>query len=293
MADPHGNDTGGGTLVPFPELDLSAYADSFDRSDTIVDVTRSFLRSATAAGQTHVMVVSSAMVYGAWPNNPAPIDEDVPVRPVPTFGFAVACATAEALVERWRTGSAGRTVTVLRPVPVVEPGNPSRLVRALADALGGEAVSADHAAQFLHRDDLEAAKSTVRRLRPDAVLNVAPDGAIRGERLHELSSHALPVALPGWARSFVDAVRWRFLNGPVPPGLRVYARHSWHVSNARLRALGWEPMVSNDEAYVAGSEAPWTDAISAKRRQEIALAGSVAGLLAVVAVIGRFVRRRR
>lgn len=293
MADPLGNDPVGGALVPFPELDLSAYADSFDRSDTIVDVTRSFLRSATAAGQTHVLVVSSAMVYGAWPNNPAPIDEDVPVRPVPSFGFAVACAMAEALVERWRTESTGRTVTVLRPVPVVEPGNPSRLVRALADALGGEAVSADHAAQFLHRDDLEAAKSTVRRLRPDAVLNVAPDGAILGERLHELSSHALPVALPAWARSFVDAVRWRFLNGPVPPGLREYARHSWHVSNARLRTLGWEPRVSNDEAYVAGSEAPWTDAISAKRRQEIALAGSVAGVLAVVAVIGRFVRRRR
>jgi nucleoside-diphosphate-sugar epimerase len=293
MADLLGNDPVGGALVPFPELDLSAYADSFDRSGTIVDVTRSFLRSATAAGQTHILVVSSAMVYGAWPNNPAPIDEDVPVRPVPSFGFAVACATAEALVERWRTESTGRTVTVLRPVPVVEPGNPSRLVRALADALGGEAVSADHAAQFLHRDDLEAAKSTVRRLRPDAVLNVAPDGAILGERLHELSSHALPVALPAWARSFVDAVRWRFLNGPVPPGLREYARHSWHVSNARLRTLGWEPRVSNDEAYVAGSEAPWTDAISAKRRQEIALAGSVAGLLAAVAVIGRFVRRRR
>ena len=293
MAVPHGSDAGADSLVPFPELDLSAYADSFDRSDTIVDVTRSFLRSASAAGQSHIMVVSSAMVYGAWPNNPSPIDEDVPVRPVPSFGFATACATAEALVERWRTEVAGRTVTVLRPVPVVEPANPSRLVRALADALGGEAVSADHAAQFLHRDDLDAAKAIARRLRPDAVLNVAPDGAIPGERLHELSPHTLPVALPARAREWVDALRWRFLNGPVPPGLREYARHNWHVSNARMRALGWEPRVSNDEAYVAGSEASWTDSISAKRRQEIALAGSVAGVLAVVAMLGRFVRRRR
>ena len=29
-------------LAPSPELDISAYADSFDRADLIVDVTRSF-----------------------------------------------------------------------------------------------------------------------------------------------------------------------------------------------------------------------------------------------------------
>lgn len=280
-------------LVPCPELDISAYADSFDRADLIVDVTRSFLRSATEAGQAHVILVSSAMVYGAWPNNPVPISEREPVRPVPSFLFAVSCATAEALVDEWRTDVPGRTATVLRPVPVVSPERPSRLVQALADALGGEAVSADLAAQFLHEDDLDAAKRLVRRLRPDGILNVAPDGSIMGERLHELSPRTLGVALPGWAREAVDAVRWRFLNGPVPPGLREYARHSWHVSNEKLRGLGWEPRVSNEESYVAGSDGSWIDAISAKRRQEIALAGSAAALLAVVLAGVRVVRRAR
>lgn len=274
---------------PCPELDVSAYADSFDRADLIVDVTRSFLRNAT----DHVILVSSAMVYGAWPNNPVPISEREPIRPVPSFGFAVACATAEALVDEWRTAVPGRTATVLRPVPVVCPERPSRLVQALADAVGGEAVSDEMAAQFLHEDDLESAKRLVRRLRPDGIFNVAPDGAIRGERLHELSPHALTVSLPAWARESVDAVRWRFMNGPVPPGLREYARHSWHVSNEMLRGLGWEPRVSNEEAYVAGSNGSWLDSVSAKRRQEIALAGSVAAVAGVLLGIIRLVRRRR
>ena len=272
-----------------PELDVSAYADSFDRAGLIVDVTRSFLRNAT----DHVILVSSAMVYGAWPNNPVPISEREPIRPVPSFAFAVACATAEALVDEWRTAVPGRTATVLRPVPVVCPERPSRLVQALADAVGGEAVSDEMAAQFLHEDDLDSAKRLVRRLRPDGIFNVAPDGAIRGERLHELSPHALTVSLPGWARESVDAVRWRFMNGPVPPGLREYARNSWHVSNEKLRELGWEPRVSNEEAYVAGSEGSWLDSVSAKRRQEIALAGSVAAVGGILLAIIRLVRRRR
>ena len=270
-----------------PELDISAYADSFDRADLIVDVTRSFLRNAT----DHVLLVSSAMVYGAWPNNPVPISEREPVRPVPTFAFAVSCATAEALVDEWRTAVPGRTATILRPVAVVTPGRPSRLVHALADALGGEAVSEEIAAQFLHEDDLESAKALVRRLRPDGIFNVAPDGAIRGERLHELSPHALSVSLPSWARESVDAFRWRFMNGPVPPGLREYARHSWHVSNEKLRALGWEPRVSNEESYVSGSEGSWLDSVSAKRRQEIALVGSVAAVAGVVLAAVRVIRR--
>lgn len=279
--------------VPSPELDISAYADSFDRAGLIVDVTRSFLRSATDAGQSHVILVSSAMVYGAWPNSPVPISEREPVRPVPSFAFAVSCATSEALVDEWRTAVPGRTATVLRPVPVVSPDRPSRLVQALADALGGEAVSADLAAQFLHEDDLDSAKQLVRRLRPDGIFNVSPDGSILGERLHELSSHAVNVALPAWARESIDAVRWRFMNGPVPPGLREYARHSWHVSNEKLRGLGWEPMVSNEESYVAGSDGSWLDGISAKRRQELALVGSVAAVIGAVLGVIRFLRRSR
>lgn len=279
--------------VPSPELDISAYADSFDRAGLIVDVTRSFLRSATDAGQSHVILVSSAMVYGAWPNSPVPISEREPVRPVPSFAFAVSCATSEALVDEWRTSVPGRTATVLRPVPVVSPDRPSRLVQALADALGGEAVSADLAAQFLHEDDLDSAKQLVRRLRPDGIFNVSPDGSILGERLHELSSHAVNVALPAWARESIDAVRWRFMNGPVPPGLREYARHSWHVSNEKLRGLGWEPLVSNEESYVAGSDGSWLDGISAKRRQELALVGSVAAVIGAVLGVIRFLRRSR
>jgi len=64
------------------------------------DVTRRLLNAASAAGVRHLVVLSTATVYGAWPNNPVPITEDAPLRPVPDFAYAVGHAEVEQLVVR-------------------------------------------------------------------------------------------------------------------------------------------------------------------------------------------------
>ena len=61
-------------------------------------VTRNLLAGASAADVRHLVVLSSATVYGAWPNNPVPITEVQPLRPVPEFAYAVGHAEVEQLV---------------------------------------------------------------------------------------------------------------------------------------------------------------------------------------------------
>ena len=74
-----------------------------------------------------------------------------------------------------------------------------------------------------------------------------------------------------------------------------YTSHSWVVSNDRIRSLGWEPIHSNEEAWVVSHEPRTFDRLSARRRQELALAAVallvtvIAGLLAALAA--RFRRR--
>lgn len=262
-------------------------------SDTSTDKVRAFLEDADRGDHSHVILVSSAMVYGAWENNPLPLSEEDVVRPVPSFTFAVTCLTAEALVEEWRTQHPGRSATILRPVPVVVPSGNSRLVLALAHAVSSESVGSVMSAQFLHFDDLESAIALAQMVKPDGVFNVAPDGAISGERLSELAAHPLRVKLPGWARDVVDVLRWRLQRGPIPPGLRQYTRHSWTVSNEKLRALGWTPRVSNEEAYVEGTTGSWISTLSAKRRQELSLAAMGVGGAGVIASVFALVRRVR
>lgn len=262
-------------------------------SDVSTDKVRAFLEDADRDEHNHVILVSSAMVYGAWENNPSPLSEDDVVRPVPSFTYAVTCLTAEALVEQWRTLHPGRSATILRPAPVVVPSGNSRLVLALAHAVSGESTGSVMSAQFLHFDDLESAIALSQMIKPDGVFNVAPDGAINGERLGELAAQPLRVKLPSWARDVIDVLRWRLQRGPIPPGLRQYTRHSWVVSNEKLRALGWAPRVSNEEAYVEGTAGSWISTLSAKRRQELSLAGMAVGGAAFIALIFAVVRRVR
>jgi nucleoside-diphosphate-sugar epimerase len=250
------------------------------RDPSPVDTVRAALGEAATREETHLVVVSSALVYGAWENSAVPLDETSTVRPRQEIPDAVALASAEAMVEQWRRGAPGRTVTVLRPVTVVTAGGANPMVRALARAVALTRSQAPAPAQFLDRGDLEAAIELCRRVRPDAVLNVAPPGMIHGERLRELVPAVVDVPLPGAVAESIES--WRTAL-EVGPGALAHVRHPWVVSADRLRALGWEARVSNEEAFVAGTTEGWFGSLSAKRRQELALAA--AGALALVSAV--------
>jgi len=254
------------------------------------------LAEAIARDADHLVFVSSAMVYGAWANNPVPLTEDAILRPDVEFVYARQLAAAEAMADRWRRQRPGRTVTVLRPVVSMAADGSSHLARSLAAGLGERFGEEDPAAQFLHLDDLAAAVHLAVGKRLDGVFNVAPDGWIAGERVRALSGERPRIKLPDRVAEVVAAARWRFQRGPIPPGLRSYTRHSWVVANDRLKGHGWSATVTNEQAYVEGTEARWWTLITPQRRQELALGGMVLGAVvaAVAALLGvRAWRRRR
>ena len=61
---------------------------------------RSPLRTALMLIRSYLW--SSALVYGAAPNNPKPLTEDAVLRPDVEFVFARQLASAEELVDQWR-----------------------------------------------------------------------------------------------------------------------------------------------------------------------------------------------
>lgn len=239
-----------------------------------------------------LVLVSSASAYGAWPNNAVPLTEDAPLRPNPGFAYAAQKAEAERLVREWSAKHPDVAVAVMRPVPALGEGWASWLAATL-EAAGAPRDDEAPPTQFLHLDDLAAAVVLAARQRLDGVFNVAPDGWVSAEQVRKIAGALPRLPVPdGVAVRLGELGRGLGLKA-APEGIEPYLQHPWVVANDRLRAAGWVPRHTNEEAFVAGHEpSPWTE-MSPKRRQELALAATAAVVAGAVAGAVALIRRRR
>lgn len=245
------------------------------------------LDAAGSVGASHLVLLSSAAVYGAWPNNPVPITEDAPVRPNPGFGFAVQKAELERMAGEWADDHPGATLTVLRPaVPLGEDQT-----GYLASVLGVHAPVAtgdgEVPVQFVHLDDLASAIAHAAIERLDGVFNVAPDGWITAAEARAIAGTPPRVRVPDRVRGVLARV------GRKPAGVTPYTLHPWVVATDRLKATGWSAVKTNEVAIVDTTEGmPWSR-LSPKRKQEVALAATGFGVVLAGLVVVGVVRRLR
>ncbi|MEY2592245.1 MAG: hypothetical protein QOJ67_4229 [Acidimicrobiaceae bacterium] len=276
--------------------DLKAVLDDADELILLaggLDVTKAVLDAAGSVGMTRLVVLSSATVYGAWATNPVPLTEDATLRPNPDLDFAVRAAERERLVAEWRGEHPSATVAVLRAATPVAEGASGWLSDGLRAAASVRAAGPDDPpAQFLHLDDLATAVVLALSKGLDGPRNVAPDGWIGGEEVRALIGGPR-VRVPNAVAKRMAVLRWRLGGAPAPPGLVPYTVHPWVIANDRMRAAGWAPSYSNEEALVAGTPAsPWST-ISPQRRQELALGGAVVGIAGTVTGVLLALRRAR
>lgn len=244
---------------------------------------RDLLQRAGAAGLRRVVVLSTAMVYGAWPNNPVPITEDAALRPVPELPYAVAKAEMERQVAEWQESTPDAVAAILRPTVVMSADSAHWLSHSPWRRAGLVVGELRAPCQFLHFDDLADAVDTARRQHLDGPFNVAPDGWLAPDARRELDGPSPRLQLSGRAGDLFGRVRQRLGPSRVPPGLDPYTRHSWVVANDRLRATGWAPTHTSEEVYVEAAPSGPLGSMSPRRRQELSLA-VLGGAIVVVAV---------
>lgn len=248
------------------------------------EVTSDRLRRVLAAADVrHLTLVSSASVYGAWPNHPTPISEDLPVRPNLEASWAVHHADAERMVLEWSDAAPDgteRSVAILRPAPVVSSGVGGPIGEAMLAAAPIRTGSDDPPVQFLHVDDLASAVVLAAQRRLSGVFNVAPDGWLSPGELRALLGARPKIRLPMPLPKRLDRYVARRVGHAAPEGLLPYTRYSWVVANDRLRTHGWEPRYSSAQAFViADAGMPWDD-LNARQRQYATLVGAGAAVAA-------------
>jgi len=276
--------------LPGAEIELKALAGRASvavhlawepKASNNLTLTRQVLNALSDVGLEQLVHVSSATVYGAWPDNPVPLTEDNEPRPNPEFTYAVHKRAAEVVVQRWSAEHPGTKLAVLRPACTVG-GAEQPLCQLLTAPKKPSLGPEPSAAQFLHVDDLAEAVLHALVSGLEGTYNVAPDTGVPAELATAVAAGS--TSLPTPVRALLAAWGWRSSRRAYPAGAGAYARHPWVVSPGKLQGTGWVPQYSSTEALLVTDDKDRWDDLPQGRRVAITLAGT--GMALVVAGAG-------
>ncbi|WP_184888793.1 NAD-dependent epimerase/dehydratase family protein [Sphaerisporangium siamense] len=277
--------------------DYSLDSDPGERRAYNLRAAQTVLTASAAARVRRVVLVTSAMVYGAAPDNAVPLPEDAPVAAEPDSGVVGDHLEIEALVRRALRSHPGLEVTVLRPAAVVGPGIDTVVTRHFEAPRLLTVKGSEPRWQFCHVDDLVSALEMAALGLVSGVVTVGGDGWLEMEQVEEISGlrrFELPAGV-----TFGTAQRLHRLGiTPAPATDLHYVVYPWVVDCASLRAAGWKPAWTNEAALQQllelgeGRHAVVGRRLSGKEAT-ITAAGATVAVIGTAAIVRRARRKRR
>ena len=283
-------------VVVHTDLDTSADSDPRERRARNVRGAQTVLTAAAAERVGRVVLITSAMVYGARPDNPVPLPEDAPLLADSADTLAGDLLEIEELARRSRRVNPGTAVTVVRPAALVGGAVDTLLTRHFEAPRLLVVRGCAPRWQFCHVDDLVTALELAAAGTVTGDFAVGCDGSLSQaevESLSGLKSVELPARL-----TFSAAQRLHRLGvTPAPAAELRYVVYPWVVDGAALRAAGWRPSFSNTEALsVLLADRAGHHAVVGRRiaRKDAAItAAGAAGTAAAVIGTAAIVRHAR
>lgn len=280
-------------------LDLGMETDPRARSAYNVRGAQTVLTAAAAAGVSRVVLCTSAMVYGALPDNEVPLAEDSELRATEEASLVGDLLEIERLGRRAPRAHPGLQVTVVRPAVVVGPGVDTVLTRHFEAPRLLVVAGSRPCWQFCHVDDLASALEYAALGLVEGELTVGCDGWLEQEDVEELSG-IRRMELPASLALGTAARLHRLGLTPAPAGDLAYTMYPWVVSGSRLHEAGWRPRYGNEEvlaellAQVSGKHAVAGRRLGGKEAAtSLGAAGATVALVGTAALVRRARRRRR
>jgi nucleoside-diphosphate-sugar epimerase len=287
-------------VVVHADFDLTPDSDTRQRRAFNVRGAQTVLTAAAAGRVGRVVLVTSAMVYGARPDNPVPLPEDAPLAADADSSVAGDLLEVEQLARRSPRTNPGTAVTVVRPAALVGEGEEAVDTLVTRHFEAPRLLTVKGCAprwQFCHVDDLIAAVEFTIAEGIDGAFAVGCDGWLEQdevERLSGLKSIELPARL-----TFGTAQRLHRLGVTPAPAIDLrFVTYPWVVDCAALRAAGWRPRFDNAAALrVLLGQRHGRHAVAGRRiaRKEatITAAGATVAVIGTAAIVRRARRRHR
>ena len=264
----------------------------------IVEGTQSLLDAAAAIGVHTFVQMSTAMAYGARPDNPVPLTEAAPLRAEPGFPPAHNAVLAEQLVTSFVRDHPDLRAVVLRPAPLLGQTEESPLLRHLESPFLALVADHDPPLQFCDVRDLAHAVHLAAMADLRGAFNVASDGWLTAAEVSRLLGRPrlhLPEAI---AFALADGLASLGVLEAGTPWVQ-YLMYPWIVDTNALKDHGWTATLSNRDlvrAFVRDHHDVWRIGPFRLSRRRVAMgagAASFAGAATATAIAWYLVHRWR
>ncbi len=261
-----------------------------------VRAAQTVLTAAAAGRVASVILVTSAMVYGARPDNPVPLAEAAPLGADSDGSVAGDLLEIEHLAERSPRSHPGMAVTVVRPAALVGDGIDTLVTRHFDAVRLLTVKGCAQRWQFCHIDDLVSALELAVAGDVTGSFAVGCDGWLEQDEVEEISGlHRME--LPAGLTLGTAQRLHRIGIAPAPVNDLRYLVYPWVVDCRTLRQAGWHPAYDNEAVLRALMEARAIHRASARRipRKEatITAAGATVAVIGTAAIVRAARRRRR
>jgi UDP-glucose 4-epimerase len=216
-----------------------------------VDVlgTENVLKACLAAGVEKIIVTSSGAAYGYYPDNPAWIAEDWPIRGNEAFAYAHHKRLVEEMLARWRTEHPELKQVVLR-IGTILGETVHNQITDLFEKPRLIAVSGSDS-PFVFIWDQDVAGSILHAISTDktGIYNVAGDGALT---ITEIAARLgkRRVVLPAWLIGAALAVLKKLGLTQYGPEQVDFLRYRPVLDNRRLKQeFGYLPRKTSSEVF--------------------------------------------
>ena len=228
---------------------LNPTHDREEMRDINVNGAKNVLNACKEIGIEKIIMTSSTMVYGAWPDNPKFLTEESPLRGHPTYYYNQDKVQVEKLCKQFMEENPEIKMAILRPCLVLGPTVDHFYARLLNWPVLPLVDGENPDMQFLHEDDLARAYELFIMNDIEGIFNIVGEGTMKWKEVIETAGKRA-VKLPGKLLYPLLSLSWHLRLMQFPPQILDFIKYRWVASGEKAKKAGFKPEYSTKETLL-------------------------------------------
>ncbi|MDE2716222.1 MAG: NAD-dependent epimerase/dehydratase family protein [Chloroflexota bacterium] len=214
--------------------------------------TRNTIEACRRGDVERIVYLSSTSVYGAHPDNPQALTEQMPARPVADFQYSEDKLASEGLLDEYASETTGAGVCILRCCPVMGANADNFIANAFDKPFLVAVSGASPPMQLIHEEDMVRCMTLATMGDAEGFYNLAGGGSISWDEMAGARGRRV-VSLPAWLLYPLTQLTWSLRLQSDSPAMGLdMIRYPWSASTEKIeREMGFRPRYSSKDAWDA------------------------------------------